>query len=97
MNWRVYYDDLTHYEGPLEDALNIGVVFIVEPQSSRVIHNRNGYWIYTDDGILPIDNLDGLIDQVLHQLPRIKRIFQGRSMTNDQYWAYYDRVKAENP
>jgi hypothetical protein len=96
---RFYYDDGSKHDGDPLLAATIGVIFIVEPRSGgRVIHNRNAYWILTTDGeIVPVDCLDGLIDQVLHRLDRIVRIYQGRSMTNDRYWEYYKRVKAENP
>jgi hypothetical protein len=99
MKCRIYYTEGEVYDGdPLNAPTTIGVACVVYPgEKGRVIHNRNGYYLYCKTGWLPIDNIDGLIDQMLHNFSNVLRVFQGRSMTNEAFWKLYDRVKKENP
>lgn len=95
---RIYYTDDSMIEGPLEDAPATGIACIVSHRSgSRVIHHGKAYYLDTEDGWLVCDAIDGLIDQVLHYFGRIRKVYQGRGMVNDDFWKLYDRVKKENP
>ena len=85
----------------LDDADNlptIGIACIADHQvTPRRIHHRNAYYLDTRQGWIVCDDIDGLIDQVLHNFRNIKRIFQGRGMEHDAFWKLYERVKRENP
>jgi len=90
--WRIYYDDYTTVD--IEDNIkSLGVACIAELcHDGRVIHNRSSYYLLTDEGWIVVE-LDGLIDWMLHKLDKVKRVCMGRSMTNDAYWALYEKVK----
>lgn len=95
MKDRFYYTDSTMDE---EGSCTIGIACIVSNRdTSRVIHQRNAYYLDTTDGWIVCDDIDGLIDQVLHHFDRIKKVYQGRGMSNDEFWKLYERVKKENP
>lgn len=95
---RIYYADGAVYDGPVEDAPTVGVAVIAEPRSDgRVLHQRCGYYVYCKDGWYPCTSFDGMLDLVLHRFDSIVRVFQGRAMTNDDFWALYERAKRENP
>jgi len=95
MSYRIYYTDGSTDER-IEAASTIGVAAIVE-KTPRTIHNRCAYYVYTKNGMCCCNNMDGMIDLVLYDFNNIIRIFQGRSMMNDDFWRLYDRVKEENP
>ena len=92
-----YYTDGTR----LKDTSNLpttGIACIVDYQAKeRRIHHRKAYYLDTKQGWIVCDDMDGLIDQVLHNFRNIKRVFQGRGMEHDAFWKLYERVKRENP
>jgi|GEM_PF-6608305 len=97
MNYLIYYTDGST-DNHIETASTLGVAVIVEKtQTSRTIHNRCAYYVYTKDGMCCCNNLDGMLDLVLHKFDNIIRIFQGRTMVNDDFWRLYEKVKLENP
>lgn len=92
IKWRIYYDDYTTVDRE-ENIRPFGVAFIAERQNDgRIIHQRSSYYLLTDDGWIVVET-DGLIDWMLHKLGKIKRVIMGRSMTNNAYWALYEKVK----
>jgi len=92
--WVIYYDDGTTCSdlNPIYTVPSHGVQCIVDmSQTKRTIHNRSTYYILTSEGWIVAEQ-DGLLDFILNTFNDIEKVVMGRTMTNDKFWATYDKA-----
>ena len=83
IKWRAYYDDGTTSDEQLKTT---GVLTVVQEDpyfGRQVLHGYDWYYLLEDgwDGA----DLFGLLDQLLHNLSRIKLIVAGRTASREAF------------
>jgi hypothetical protein len=86
--WRLYYDDGSTWEGPVEAAPGLGVVVVL--MTDFVIVGHDFYCWHADQGRWWGADQAGLWDYL--QQPGWKKVLFGRTVSNEQYGRIHARA-----
>lgn len=93
MKSRIYYDDGTVYDGPLDKAPGLGVIVIAQEDADvgrELLHRKDFYYF---EGKWYGCDRDGLLDYL--QRPGWKKVVIGRNTTHANYHALMDRARLD--
>lgn len=91
--WRIYYDDGSTFDGPLENAPGQGVIVIAQSDDEvgkEILHRKDFYYF---EGRWFGCDLYGLFDYLSR--PGLKKVVAGRNTTHPNYHALMDRARVD--
>ena len=88
--WRIFYDDSTNYQGPVDDAPGFGVVCIAQKDTAGGINmaSHGDYYVLINDFWVICDTF-GVLDYMINSPKSVQRVLAGRTISKDDFHRIY--------